>query len=573
MSVITFTALDKDKIEIAQGTGFLVGKGILATNYHLLSQANSAEGRNYKGKKVKFEGIISVNKNLDLALVKVKSKEPALTLRSSEGLVYGKELFVIGGNDVGELAAISGKVLQILEFETAKKIIDTTLNATDTFSGSPVLDAEGKVVGILVFLDTRKHFVIPADHLDLLSKSGAVTKFKKQEPIEYLKSFEGINLAGKVFAALKDTGRAEKYLKKIVQQKPDDMSAQLLLAEVYTSQRNYSSAVISYRNILIAQPDRDDILITLGNVYIKKRDWKEAIASLEKAIQMNSENNSAHYNIGNAYFELRDFTKAVESYNQFLATSPRDPKEAHVRLGESLFETEQFNEAAAAYQEALKLTPQEIPIHYKLAQSLQKGKQYDKAAETLYHLAELSPEDASTYYNNVVIMYDQANLPQKASEAAFKMTELKPEDSDAQYNLGFMLVKLKKYPEAIEAFEKAVAIRPDFEYAMMQIGYCYNQLKDYKQSIAAYEKLVQINPESDNGWLNIAIGYMLQKKWAKALPALQKTIELKPNSGNPYYNLAICYLNLKDNYSARDVYMKLKKIDAPLAQRLLKYFK
>jgi len=559
---------------LTKGSGFLVGKEILATNYHLLSQAKSAQGINYKGKKVKFEGFISVDKNMDLALVKVKSKETPMPLGSAEGLSFGKALVALGSDESGGLKAIGGKITQVAEFDPSRKVIDTTIEAPNTFSGGPVVDSEGQVIGILTFLDIRKHFVIPVDFLKSLSKTGSVIKFKKQTPVDYLETLEGINIAGKVFAALKNTGRAEKYLKKLVEQKPDDMKAQLLLADVYTTQRNYAAAADRYKNILNAHPERDDIQMKLGNVFLKMRDWKTSIDVLEKAIQMNPENTAAYYNIGNAFQELGEFIKAAEAYRKFLSASPQDLKDTNKRLGECLFKAEQFGEAAQAFQEAVNANPQDITINYSLAQSYQKDKQYEKAAETYYNLAGMSPpKEASIYYNNIVRMFDEANLPEKAAEAAAKVASLKPEDPDAQYNLGFMYVKMKKYSEAIQAFEKAAQLKPNFEYAIMQIGYCYNQLKNYSQSIKAYERLVKSNPDNDNGWLNIAIGYMLQKKWANAIAPLNKTVALKPNSGTAYYNLAICYLNLKDNYSAREVYLKLKKIDPSLAQRLLKYFK
>ena len=71
----------------------------------------------------------------------------------------------------------------------------------------------------------------------------------------------------------------------------------------------------------------------------------------------------------------------------------------------------------------------------------------------------------------------------------------------------------------------------------------------------------------------LGMSYMQIKSWHMAVEPLIKSMELRPESGNAYYNLAICYLNLKDNYSARDVYNKLQSIDPSLAQKLKKYIK
>ena len=71
----------------------------------------------------------------------------------------------------------------------------------------------------------------------------------------------------------------------------------------------------------------------------------------------------------------------------------------------------------------------------------------------------------------------------------------------------------------------------------------------------------------------LGMSHMQLKRWANAVEPLRKSIELRPERGDAYYNLAICYLNLKDNYSARDVYNKLQSVDPALAQKLKQYIK
>ncbi|MCX6577383.1 MAG: hypothetical protein NTV82_13440 [Candidatus Aminicenantes bacterium] len=58
------------------------------------------------------------------------------------------------------------------------------------------------------------------------------------------------------------------------------------------------------------------------------------------------------------------------------------------------------------------------------------------------------------------------------------------------------------------------------------------------------------------------------KDFNAALDPIKKTTDLQPDNGNAFYNLAIVYLNLKDNFSAREVYRKLTTIDANLAAKL-----
>jgi Tfp pilus assembly protein PilF len=57
------------------------------------------------------------------------------------------------------------------------------------------------------------------------------------------------------------------------------------------------------------------------------------------------------------------------------------------------------------------------------------------------------------------------------------------------------------------------------------------------------------------------------------LEPLKKCVELKADNAVGWYNLAIVYINLKDNYSAKEVYNRLVSLDPSLAERLKKYLR
>jgi tetratricopeptide (TPR) repeat protein len=566
-SVITFVSANENKVEIAKGTGFVVGQEILATNFHLISEAKDIVGKNFQGKKVKFEGVLASDVEHDTALLKIKKKMPPLRLGRLADLQAGQTVFTVGSNEVGEIVVNQGKVNRLLEISPGAKVADAELNVLDTFSGAPVFNAGSEVVGMVVFLDMRKKIVVPVDMISTLLKQSSLTKFKDWNPVEYFETFEGSYFTARVFYALEETAKAERFLKKVISQKPDLLDAHLLLSSVYLKQRNYASAVSILKKILELDPNRDDIHLDLGTTYLKMMRWQEAIPSLEKSFQLNSENKEAHFHIGQAYEELRDFGKAAEAYTAYLNSSPRDPQNVYVHLGTCQMETGQFEEAVVSFKEALKENPQDVKINYN-----QKAGQFDEAAEVYYLLAQLTPDDAKIYYNTITRMYDEAKMPEKAIESTERMIAADPGNSGAYYNLGYMYVKLDNFEKAIEAFNKVIEIDPDMEYAYLQLGFCYSKMKRHSKSVEALEKLVMRFPENSDGWMGIAIGNMQQKKFSAAIQPLEKVIELKPDSAVAYYNLAVVYLNLQDRYSARELYNKLKDIDLNLAKKLEKLF-
>jgi len=569
-SVISFVSFDKEKRQVAQGTGFIIGQELMLTNYSLISQAEKVEGTDFKGKKVKIEGIIGVDKNYNIAILKAKSKSPALAMGNIMDAGIGNKVFVIGGSETGSIQVSEGTIEKFTEYSPNQRMIETTAEAIETFAGAPIISIDGNVLGILIFLDARTKFTLPANLFQGISKQGKHTKFKDQTPEDYFTIYEGAYLAGRVYSALGRNSQAEKAFKTVLQFKPDELDAHLKIAKIQVAQRNYGSAASTFKKIIEIDPSLDNAQQGLGNVYLKMRKWKEAIPPLTKAAELNSDNTDVYYLVGTAYKELKEFDQAAVAFKTYLDRNPGNAGDTYYHLGICQIELNQQEQAAASLEKAVELNPLDTQTISKLADVYHKSGQYDKAADTYTKLTEVNPDDAKYYFNTIIKMYDEAGMPDKAIEATKQMIDLNPHDSDAIYNLGYMYVKLKNYDEAIETFKRAIEVRPDFEFAYSNLGYCYIQQKKYNESIETYKKLVEINPENPDGWMNIGTGYMYLKKFDPAVAPLQRATELSPDNAYAYYNLGICYLNLQDYQSARDIHKKLQTVNAELAAKLQK---
>jgi tetratricopeptide (TPR) repeat protein len=572
-SVVFLTSFDEEKAEMDSYSGFLIGVNTIITNYHMVSQAKDIQGMDSNGKKVKIKGILGVNRELDLVLLSAKVKGAPLPLGSFDSVKYGDTIIALGGNESGQVQGYDGKVMQIYDFKLAEKLMDTTLVIPNTLTGGPVFNLSGEVLGIVNLLDAGKKIVFPAKILKSITPDAKETKLKSWTAEDYFETLAGADLAGMALFTVKDTGRAEKYLKLVANQRPDDLDIKIILGSVYTQQRNFNAAVGIFNEILQASPDRDDIQMELADIYFKMRKWPETISAFEKAVQANPQNKKAHYFIGYAYEELKDYQKAAESFARFVESNPDELEDAYTHLGYSYVQVENYDKAADAYKKALEKIPNDDTLNSQLAQLLQKAGRLDEAAEVYYFLAQIKPENANICYNTVIRMYDQANQSDKAIEAAQKLADSKPGDPDALYNVGYMHFKMQQYRQAIDIFKKAIEIKPDFEFAYANLGNCHYMLKQYGSAATYFRKVTELNPGNVDAWLNVAVNLMLQKDFYQAVDPLRKAIDLAPDNGNAYLNLGICYLNMQDNTSARDIYLKLKTIDADKAARLLRLFK
>lgn len=566
--VVTLMAVGEDNTIVGEGTGFVVERGVIATCYQLVSKALNVTGKNSKGKEVKVEGILAVDKNSNIALLRVKRKAPAFTIGSPEELAPGKKVFSIGSNESEEIVVLEGEVKGVFDLAADRKVVQTSLDVPRYFNGAPLLGENGQVLGMVVFFDRRVKITVPSNILNTMIQKQELTKWKDWQPEDYLETPEGSLFAGKVASLLDEPGSAQIYLEKARQTRPNDIEIHSLLASAYNTMRNFEMAISSYNKVIELDDSRHDAYYGLGMTYVKMRRYSDALPLLEKAVELNPDYMEAYFYIGNAHQDNKNFDKAADAYEKFLESQPENAWETYYKLGVCRTELEQYDKAIPAFQEAYKEKPQDQRIIYDLAQSYEKSKQYEKAEEFYLKIAELTPEDPLRAYRAVLMMYDKANMTDKAIEIAKKISEIDSNNYESYYNLGFMYQNAKRYNEAIEAYKKAIELNPGYEYSYSSIGYIYYQLGNYRRSLEYYKKLVEIIPDNPDYWYIIGVDYMQLKDFNSALEPLKKAVELRPDHAYALFNLGVTYLNLHDNISARDIHKKLKAVDPGLAKKL-----
>ncbi len=571
--VVALYVYGADKTLLGKGVGFGLAEDVVATSYHLVSNSAEVEAVTVKGKKMRVEGILSVARDLDVCLLKLKGKIQPLALGNSDELQEGMRIFGLGANEAGEITVSEGTVRKAYKLPDGLSVVEASLSIPEGYNGGPLTNLGGQAVGLILILEKTSRVAIPSNSWSGLPRAAKVTEFKNWNKEDYFSSPEGIYLAGRVFAALDELGNAAKYLERVVKSNPSQVEAQAALAEVYFKQRNYSAAIGAFQKVVELDPSRANAYSTLGEIYYRMQRWSDAVAALEKAYSLDRQNKAALFALGNAYDEMREFGKAAETYEQYVKTNPEMVWTGYLRLGLARIELGQYDQAIAALESARRDQPRDIKTNENLALAYHKSGQLEKAEAVLKELAEITPEAATKYYSDIIKMYDEAGRNENAIEAARKVIELNPKSEIAVFNLGIMFQKLKRYEEAIASFEQALQIKRDYDAAYYNIGLCYFNLKKNKEAIEAFKNYVALVPDNADAWLNIGVGYMQIKDFESALEPLKKSVELRPDYGVALFNLAITYLNLKDNYSARDVYKTLVTVAPDLAERLKKYLR
>jgi tetratricopeptide (TPR) repeat protein len=571
--VLTLVLYGPDKAEIGKGSALALAEDVVATSYHVVARASDIEGLNSRGRKVKVEGVLGVDKARGVALLKIKGKLQPLAIGNPEGLGEGALLFAVGSNESGQFSVSEASLRKMAAVGPQDKVMEMSLNVPETFSGGPLFDADGQLVGMTLFLERGIKVGLPLTTLLAIPRAGKAEEFKSRTPEEYFETFDGAAFGGFVAVALGEDMAARVHLEKAVALNASFIEGHFMLADVYARQRDFSSAVSAYRKVAELDPSRADVFHHLGSVLMRMANYKEAVPALEKAIALKTDNKEIHFELGTAYEETQEWEKAAAAYEKYLSLGPEVAWNAQLRLGISRSKLGQHDAAIAAFLEARKAQPEDLKVNFTLAEAYEKAGRFEEAEAVFDHMASINPQEAKTYHSQAIRMYDTAGLYDKAIGPARKIVDLEPGNGMNLYNLGLMHFKLQQYDEAIAAFQKCLEVQPGYAYAWFQIGSSHIQKKAYKESAEAYRKFVDLSPEEPSGWLSLGVSYMQLKNFEAALEPMRKAVELRPDNGVAVYNLAIVYINLKDNYSAKEMYNRLVGLDPGLAEKLKKHIR
>ena len=170
------------------GSGFIIGKnGYIVTNNHVVENADKIEVI-LKDEKVFNAEIVGRDANTDLALIKIKpdSDLPVLLFGDSDALEVGQWVIAIGnpfGLEHTVTAGIVSAKGRVIGSGPYDDFIQTDASINPGNSGGPLIDMEGKVIGIntaIIAGGSGIGFAIPINLVknivDQLKSSGEVTR-------------------------------------------------------------------------------------------------------------------------------------------------------------------------------------------------------------------------------------------------------------------------------------------------------------------------------------------------------------------------------------------------------------
>lgn len=177
-SVVIVNTYDDRGAPLFQGTGFFVARDQVVTNSHVIKTARTIRIKTFSGKTSTVRSVIIANDQSDLALLRVENPEPeTISLELDRSNPIEGEPVTLISNPLNSRWKISyGQVHQIWDFNNAGKRIEISASVMPGSSGGPVINQQGRVIGVAVMHVTSADdlfFAIPSSSvLELQAAAG-----------------------------------------------------------------------------------------------------------------------------------------------------------------------------------------------------------------------------------------------------------------------------------------------------------------------------------------------------------------------------------------------------------------
>ena len=349
-SVVTVNVFNREGKWRGGGTGFFVkGEGLLVTNRHVIDGKVRALAKLSSGDFFPVEGVLSEDLSGDLVLLTLGIKGRSFpTLSLTETVIETGQPIIVIGSPLGHEGTVSkGIVSEVKDIPNFGKILRHTAPISKGSSGSPVLNMQGEVIGVVV-----GYSIVEGESLNIAVSVDRVKGLLSHDQATPRELVEFAYREEEIWIGLLLNGRYEElidYLKMRIKRGPNNAMAHFYLGLAFGRLSRSNEAIEAYKGAIRIEPDDSDFYYNLGVSYIRLGNHNEAIKAFKQTVRIKPDDAKAFLNLGFSYGELNRYKEAIEVCKEAIRIKP-DFAEAHYNLGEAYLKAKRKKKAIEQYE-------------------------------------------------------------------------------------------------------------------------------------------------------------------------------------------------------------------------------
>lgn len=374
------------------GSGVVLAKDLIATNYHVIEGAASIRVV-HKGKTYPAS-LRHSDRDRDVCTLTAKRiSAPAAVTGSTSRLKVGTRVYAIGAPQGLELTLSEG-IISSLRSVAGGQYIQITAPISPGSSGGGLFDEEGRLIGLPTFYLTegqQLNFAVPVEWISELPG-------RHKDPLEavVITTTDWINKAVEL-EEKKDWAKMIAHSLRWTDAQPSEAFAWFCLGIAYWKSNLVSEAIESYAQALRIDPEDASAWLNMGLAYGKSGRTAREIECYQQALRIKPNNSKAWFCLGVTHHKSGQTSKAIAAYNQGLGI---DPGNADIWrfLGDAYYESDQRQNAIESYHQALRIDPKDDIVWYRIGVTYARSGQASKAVEYYQQALSINPQNKDAWY-------------------------------------------------------------------------------------------------------------------------------------------------------------------------------
>lgn len=233
-----------------------------------------------------------------------------------------------------------------------------------------------------------------------------------------------------------------EYLLVLAKNNPENIEIRKILAKAYQDNKNYTDAIMTYKEILDLVPPREvslvhtdmsDLYTTWAMDLFEQGEYSECFKLFPLAIQYDNSNPQIYYQLGIVNMHIKSYNEAILQLKKSLELDPIQP-ECYLKLSECYEVIENIYEEKLALLKAIKYDSENAYAYYRLAKLYEKQRDVENETVALKKVIQLDSEHIGARHK-LALIYESQGLINEAIEMYESILKRDPDNQTIRENL------------------------------------------------------------------------------------------------------------------------------------------
>jgi cytochrome c-type biogenesis protein CcmH/NrfG len=298
----------------------------------------------------------------------------------------------------------------------------------------------------------------------------------------------------------KDPALAERRLREIWNERPQEPNAAVYLARALRAQLKAQEAVKILEQLRSTHPNFAAASYELGLAFSDLREVSQALAAFRQAAAIDPNFPNVWLVLADLLHTSGDRKGADEAYLQH---AERAAPVAHIRTAMSAIYEERFKDAVAILEKHLAAQPTDVATLAVLAEAKARLGQFEDAAEIFAKCLERSPGFGVARLNYATVLYSLQRIDECLAQTEILLAR-NPHERRTRSLHATALTHAGQSSEAIEHFESLLEEYPDDFKSWSAYGHALRSVGKRDDAVTAYRHSIKIAPQYGEAYWGIA---------------------------------------------------------------------